>query len=248
MLALHERRFQAVVVGGLVTVFAIVALAPHTERALFEEGSLPSAFAAVATDPVAPLLRRFGTMKPELFARAFRTDRAAGARPATRTALPGLIPPAIADQPPAFFALADDMAAPLVADAGVLGSQGNPGGFQRTSFTPGFIPGSGGGIVGNGVGESDPTLTDPTLTDPALANPTPTNPTPTDLAPTNPTPTDLTPTNPAPADLTPGTLTVVIPEPVSPIPEPASWIMILLGMTMVGGFTRRTRARIRATV
>ena len=219
-------------------MFAIVALAPHTERALFEEGSLPSAFAAVATDPVAPLLRRFGTMKPELFAQAFRTDRAAGARPATRTVLPGLIPSAVADQPPAFFALADDMAAPLVADAGVLGSQGNPGGFQRTSFTPGFIPGSGGGIVGNGVGGSDPTPTDPALANPALANPTP-----TDLAPTNPTPT-----NPTPADLTPVMLTVVMPEPVSPIPEPASWIMILLGMTMVGGFTRRTRARIRATV
>ncbi len=172
-LALHERRFQAVVVGGLVTVFAIVALAPHTERALFEEGRLPSAFAAVVTDPVAPLLRRFGTMEPAAFARAFRTGRPAGARLTSRTVLPGLIPPAAASQPPAFLAPVDGVAPPLVADGGALGPQGTPDGFRQSSFTPGI--GSGSGIIGTGVDSLDPAGPNPPVdpTDPVSPIPEP---------------------------------------------------------------------------
>ncbi len=163
-LALHERRFQAVVVGGLVTVFAIVALAPHSERALFEEGRLPSAFAAVVTDPVVPLLRRFGTMEPEAFARAFHTGRPTGARPDTRTMLPGLISVA-AGQPPAFLAPVDGVAPSPVADRGVLGPQGNLDGFRQTSFTSGFTSGSGigsgSGMIGTGVDSLAPAGTGP---------------------------------------------------------------------------------------
>jgi len=201
-LALHERRFQAVVVGGLVTVFAIVALAPHTERALFEEGRLPSAFAAVVTDPVAPLPRRFGTMEPAAFARAFRTGRPAGARPATRTMLPGLIP-AAAGQPRAFLAPVDGVAPLLVADGDALGPQGNLDGFRQASFMSGAGSGigAGSGVIGTGVDSLDP----------AGLNPL-----------------------------------VEATDPVSPVPEPASWMMILCGMALIGFFTRR--ARIRAGV
>ncbi len=203
-LALHERRFQAVVVGGLVTVFAIVALAPHTERALFEEGRLPSAFAAVVTDPAAPPLRRFGTMKPEAFARAFRIGRPADARPPLRTVLPDLIPAAVG-QPSAFLASADEVALPSVVDGGALGPQGNLDGFRQMSFTSGIGSGSGiesgSGTIGTGVDSLDP----------AGLNP-----------PVNAT------------------------DPVSPIPEPASWIMILSGMALIGFFVRRARIGIGA--
>jgi hypothetical protein len=183
--ALHERRFRAVVVGGLVTMFALVALAPHIKRALFEERRLTGAFAAMASNPVAPLLRRFGTMEPEAFARAFRTGRPV---PATQTVLSGLVPPA------ALFAPVGGDGASLVTGAGMTGVPSGDGWFRQVAFVPGA------GVIGTGIAALDPTGTAP---DP----------------PGGPT------------------------DPVSPIPEPASWLMIVSGMALTGFVARRARIR-----
>ena len=183
--ALHERRFRAVFVGGLVTMFALVGFAPHIEHALFDEPRLPAAFAAMTSNPVAPLLRRFGTMEPEAFARAFRTGRPV---PATQTVLSGLVPPA------ALFAPVGGDGASLVTGAGMTGAPSDDGGFRQVAFVPGA------GVIGTGIAALDPTGTAP---DP----------------PGGPT------------------------DPVSPIPEPASWLMIVSGMALTGFVARRARIR-----
>jgi hypothetical protein len=277
-LAPHERRFQAVIVGGLVTVFAIIALAPHTERALFEEGRLPSAFAAVVTDPTAALPRRFGTMAPGAFARAFRIGRTESVPVATRTMMSGVIPFVVTDQPPAFLAPVDDVATLLSADAGAPGAQGDGGGFLPASFSPG----GGSGGVGTGIGAFDPAGPDPGgigASDPAAPGPSgigvpdPAGPGPSGIDASDPAgpgpggidasdpagpgpggigapdsadpgpsgisasdPTGSGPTGMGPADT--GSPAAAV-APVSPIPEPASWMMIVSGMALVGFFARR---------
>ncbi len=219
LLATHERRFQTVVVGGLVTLFAVVALAPHTERALFEDGQLPLAFAAVvpAAPPAIGTLRRFGYMSPKPFSRAFRTGRRSPGL-STNPPLGGPYedPSTVFEADPFFANPADVQPPVLVADAGILSPVGvTPGGgLQFASFTPGAP-----GFAAGGAGPAAPAVTEPE----PVATPTPA-PTPAPTGTPTPTPT-ATPTpsptaTPAPE---PGATPTPAPEPTgTPVPQPTS--------------------------
>ncbi|MFS0773308.1 PEPxxWA-CTERM sorting domain-containing protein [Sphingomonas sp. 1P08PE] len=268
-LATQERRFQFVVIGGLVTLIAVVALAPHTERALFEDGRLPLAFAAVvpAAPPTVGVLQRFGYMAPRPFARAFRTDRRS---PNGATTQPDAVPAVSPDAEP-FFATPDDTRSPvLVADPGILAPVGvSPGGgLQFASFTPGasgFNPaGQGAGVPGGPAvtvpdpapGETPTPGATPTPSPETTPTPTPTGtPTPSPTATPTPSPTatpvpepTTTPTPvptatpiPEPTPTIPPIVTPTPETPVTPVPEPATWMMMLTGLGIVAGVIRRSR-------
>ncbi|MDP1028074.1 PEPxxWA-CTERM sorting domain-containing protein [Sphingomonas sp. KR1UV-12] len=273
-LATQERRFQFVVVGGLVALVAIVALAPHTERALFENGRLPLAFAAVVPEapPAVGVLRRFGYMAPQPFARAFRTDRRS---PNAVTEQPETSPAVAPDAQP-FFASPDEARPPvLVADAGALAPVGVfPGGaLQFASFSPGASGLNSGGTAGTPVAETPVTTTpEPGATPTPEATPTPTpsaTPTPTPSAtpapeamPTPGTTPEPQPTAtpapeptatpeplptatpiPEPTPVLPPIVTPTPDEPVTAVPEPATWMMLLTGMGIVAAAVRRSRRR-----
>ncbi len=262
LLATHERRFQSVVVGGLVTVFAIVALAPHTERAIFENGRLPLAFAAMspAGPPAIGTLRRFGYMAPQPFARAFRNARRS---PGLNAPVDDGLPPVAPEAEP-FFATPDDFRQPvLAADPGVLSPVGvTPSGFQFASFTPtppGFV-GGGSGVPAPGATPTPTPIPTATPTPAPTATPTPVptaTPTPVPTATPTPTPT-ATPTPqpsptpeptpvPTPTSTPPVITPTPTPTPVTPVPEPSTWVMLMLGMGIVGFTIRRTRMARKTT-
>ncbi|MDG5489239.1 PEPxxWA-CTERM sorting domain-containing protein [Sphingomonas sp. BGYR3] len=90
----------------------------------------------------------------------------------------------------------------------------------------GFSGAGGGGQAGGGPVDPTPPTGPENPTDPV----TPTNPT-TPTTPTNPT-TPTTPTDP-----------VTPTNPVPPVPEPLTWMMLILGVGMAGCALRRERAR-----
>ncbi len=269
-LATHERRFQIVVVGGIITLLAVVALAPHTERALFEDGRLPLAFAAVvpAAPPAIGVLRRFGYMSPRPFERAFRTARRS---PGTATPDTGTDFVPSPDAEP-FFANPNDARAPvLVADPGILSPVGvNPGGALRFAS---FAPGAPGFAVGGGTpgtsGGPIATLPEPGATPAPAGTPTPipsgtpapvpsatpgpvpeASPTPQPTGTPVPVPTGTpvpvptaTPVpDPSPTPVIPPVVVPTPEPPVTPVPEPASWMMLLSGLGIVAFTIRRSRA------
>ena len=239
-LATQERRFQIVVVGGLVTLFAVVALAPHTERALFENGRLPLAFTAIAptAPPAVGTLPRFGYMAPRPFARAFRTGRR------SPVAGPGAGEPTV--EVPGVGSAAEPFFGPDAGDQPVLTA--DAGGLtpptvaaeppvRLASFSP-VGPGFGGtGPIGGGIGvdpsgpgmgggdgviEPGPIATaTPTPQPTVTPSPVPTG-TPTPVPTGTPTPVPTGTPTPVPSGTptpTP-TGTPTIPPVIEPTPTP----------------------------
>lgn len=258
-LLLRERRIQMLAIGGIAMALTLVALVAHTDRALFiDEGGAPKAFGAVALPPPAiGTLRRFGWVPREVLTRAFA--------PAVPRALPALRRRALGgsalpDQDD--FAQAVDPAAalPMTASVAALTQPGE--GFTRIG-TPGvrlagFGPGGGGGggvASGGGGGGATPApeVTPDAMPTPAPA-PTPTPPTPTPAVTPVPepapsaTPTlDPQPTPVAIPDPEPVPTTMPVPilplDPIAAVPEPSSWVLLILGFGLVGVGLRRRAAR-----
>ena len=183
--------------------------------------------------------------------RVLSTVRDAG--PPPLSIVPGVAPVPLSDLAGPFPA-----AAPFGGIPGVGGSV--PGGFFP------FFPGVGGSGPGGGGGGIIPTPT-PTPTATTIPTPTPTptpvptgtpTPTPT-VAPTivptaTPTPTPTATPTPLPTGTptplptgTPTPLPTAMPTPtptvppVGGVPEPATWLTMILGVAMIGGARRRRR-------
>ena len=134
-----------------------------------------------------------------------------------------------------------------------------PGGLATAPFGPGPGAGGGGGggsippvgpPAGEGPGETPPTPTPTptgTATPPAPGpNPTPTvTPTP---VPTTPVPVPTTPvaTSTSTPMPTPTSPPPIIPPVVPLVPEPATWLMLIVGFFAIGRALRAKPARHRA--
>ncbi len=238
MLNQEMKRRRAMVlslVGGVI----VSTLAFSNDRALFSQAtaSAETPPVAYAFAPPAEGVGIGGLARSPGAARNFVTPRRAG----TTGTPAGLgqpdAPVAFAvqtpgDAPAAATPAASSFAAPGAAPAAT-------GGGQQFAGNPDF-GGSNGGVGGSSAAApTDPTT--PPTTPPGTTDPTtppgttdPTTP-PGTTDPTTPTvPTDpTTPTDPG----TPGS--------VSPVPEPATWLMMIVGFGFVGAMLRRGRRPVR---
>ncbi|MGC6401669.1 PEPxxWA-CTERM sorting domain-containing protein [Sphingomonas sp. FW199] len=233
-----EHRFQRNALIGFGIALLIATLVFSLARGTMSlPGDVAAAFtpAPTAADAAQPLVTGGGGTGGVIGggvggpAQAGR-NALAGANVGTPPALGTLTTPTVPDAGALAGAPAD--APPvgqgfLPADPGVGGGTTPGGGIAPGGGTPGFAGGTPGLGGGGGAGPTSETPTDPT---------TPTNPT-TPTEPTNPTnPTTPTePTNPTnPTD-------PVTPAPA--VPEPMTWMMMILGVAIAGGALRRERAR-----
>lgn len=200
-------------VGGVV----LTTLAVSNDRALFSQAAVSSGAPPVAYAFVPPAE---DTDIGGLARSPGATRNFVAPRRTNVTGTPGGLggqpegPVAFAVQTPVDGPAAISAASSFAAPGAVPASNG--GGQQFAGNPGGDFGGSNGGVGGSAVGPTDPS-TPPGTTDPT-APPLITDP--------------ATP---------PGTTDPVTPGPVSPVPEPATWLMMILGFGFIGAMLRRAR-------
>lgn len=241
----NHRRQQGMV--GLAALAGLaIALGADNERAMFFTDAMPTAFAAVPLPPVTET----GDAQPLPFVRLGGLRRL----PAVGRVLPAGIPvatpvgPSGASEPPSAGVVAEQPFATALASLG-------PGpavpGFNGPSVGSPFGPGVSASPVGFALAE--PPVVTPTPT------PTETAPTPTPTPTTSPTPTPTsTPTSgpetptptptPTPTSTPPGPQPTVTPTatptPVPAVPEPTTWLLMILGFFACGVALRAKRQQL----
>lgn len=171
---------------------------------------------------------------------------------------------------PAADAASIDATPPRLASLSASPSRAFPGGLATAPFGP--IPGAGGGAPAitpppatGGPGEQPgetppispptgtpqpetppPTGNPPPVTPPSTGNPPPVTPPPVTPPPTGTPPVTPPPTgNPPPVDPPVNPPLVDPPPVVGLVPEPATWLMLIMGFFAIGGAARsRMRARL----
>ena len=209
-----ENKARAATVGVLGVTFLIAAMAPQNTRAVFvTDGGLPKAFTAtLASNGPGESVSYPGRNASYLSGMA--DPRAPGAgRRLRRSDVP---PPGFANGP---------RAVPPVGGAGPGASA--PDGLTQPILPPDQLASvATGSNAPLGAGQPfAPTISQPTAGAPGL---------------TASTPGGGSPGSGTPGAGNPGTGTDT-PTPVSPVPEPSTWVMLLSGFLLVGGALRMRR-------
>lgn len=216
-----ENKARTITVGVLSATFLIAAMAPQNTRAVFiTDGGLPKAFTAtLASNGAGP-----GRNASYLSGLADPRTPGRGLRRA--------------DVPPAAFVLGARPVTPVGAA---------PGASAPDAVAPAPLPpvqlasvGTGGNQPNGGGQPFAPAIQQPGAGSSGFAGTTPGGGTPG-------TPGSGTPGSGTPGTGNPGTVPAT-PTPVSAVPEPSTWAMLLSGFLVVGSALRLARRTRRATI